>query len=149
MVWSCSFAASGPVQLAIVNGKMNSQVHQDILQENVRLSVCQLKHNRSRVMQQDNDPQHRSKSTTECLQQKKIRLLERPSQSPDLNPIEMLRHDLKRAVHTRHPKNIAELKQFCKEEWCKIPPDRCAGLIHNYRKRLVEVIAAKGGSTSY
>ena len=51
------------------------------------------------------------------------------------------------AVHTRHPKNIAELKQFCKEEWSKMPPDRCAGLIRNYRKCLVEVIAAKGGST--
>jgi hypothetical protein len=26
----------------------------------------------------------------------------------------MLWHDLKRAGHTWHPKNIAELKQFCK-----------------------------------
>ena len=32
--------------------------------------------------------------------------------------------------HPRHPKNITELKQFCKDEWSKIPPDRCAGLIH-------------------
>jgi hypothetical protein len=74
---------------------------------------------------------------------KKICLLEWSSQSPDLNPFEMLWHGLKRAVHTRHPKNIAELKQFCKEEWTKIPPDRCAGLIFNYSKHLVEVIAAK------
>ena len=68
--------------------------------------------------------------------------------SPDLNLIEMLWHDLKRAVHTRHPKNIAELQQFCKEEWSKIP-DRCVGLIRNYRNCLVEIIAAKRGSTSY
>jgi hypothetical protein len=46
MVWGC-FAASGPGQLAIIDGKMNSQVHQDILQENVRLFVRQLKLNRS------------------------------------------------------------------------------------------------------
>ena len=77
-------------------------------------------------MQQDNVPKHKSKS---------IHLLEWPSQSPDLNLIEMLWHDLKRAVYTRHPKNIAELKQFCIEGWSKIPPDRCAGLIHNDRKR--------------
>ncbi|KAI3376775.1 hypothetical protein L3Q82_000380 [Scortum barcoo] len=83
--------------------------------------------NRRWVMQQDNDSKHRSKSTTEWLQQKKIRLLEWPSQSPDLNPIEMLWHDLKRAIHTRHRKNIAELKQFCKEELSKISPDHCAG----------------------
>ena len=54
-----------------------------------------------------------------------------------------------RAVHTRQPKNIVELKQFCKEEWSKIPPSRCTGLICNCRTCLVEVIAAKGGSTSY
>ena len=142
MVWGC-FAASGPGHIAIIDGKMNSQVYQDISQDNIRISVRQLKRNRSWVMQQDNDPKHRSKSTTEWLQQKKICLLEWPSQSPDLNPIEMLWHDLKRAVHTRHPNNIAQLKQFCKEECSRIPPDRCAGLIHNYSKHQVEVIAAR------
>ena len=54
-----------------------------------------------------------------------------------------------RVVHSRHPKNVAELKQFCKVDWPKNPPDRCEGLIRNSRKCLVEVIAAKGGSTSY
>ena len=37
MVWGC-FAASGPGQLAVIGRKMNSQVHQDILQENV--TIC-------------------------------------------------------------------------------------------------------------
>jgi hypothetical protein len=60
MVWG-GFAASGPGQLAIINRKMNSKVYQDILQENVILCVHQLKINRSWVMQQDNDPKHRSK----------------------------------------------------------------------------------------
>lgn len=58
-------------------------------------------------------------------------------------------HDLKRVLHTRHPKNIAELKQFYKEHWWKCPSDRCAGPICNYRKHLLEVIAAKQVSASY
>ena len=66
MVWGC-FAASGPGQLYIITGQINSQVFQDILQ-NVRQSVRQLKLNRSSVMQQDNGPKHRSKSTTEWLE---------------------------------------------------------------------------------
>ena len=37
-----------------------------------------------------------------------ICLFEWPSQSPDLYPIKIMRNDLRRAVHTRHPKNILE-----------------------------------------
>ncbi|MGH0175353.1 UNVERIFIED_CONTAM: hypothetical protein FKN15_070513 [Acipenser sinensis] len=61
----------------------------------------------------------------------------------------MLWQDLKRAVHAQKPTIVTELKQFCMEEWAKIPPRRCEGLINNYRKCLVAVIAAKGGVTSY
>ena len=74
--------------------------------------------------------------------------MEWPSQSPDLNPIEMLWRDLKKAVHARKPSNVAELEQFCKE-WVKIPPQRCERLIASYRKCLIAVVAAGGGTTSY
>ena len=47
--------------------------------------------------QQDNDPKHSSKSTTECLKKKRIKVLQWSSQSPDLNLTEMLWWDLKRA----------------------------------------------------
>lgn len=67
----------------------------------------------------DNDPKHRSKSTTPWHQQK-VCLLESPSQ-------------------TKHPKNFAEEKLLCKGEWSKILLDSCAGLICHYRKCLVEV----------
>ncbi len=39
-------------------------------------------------MQEDNDPKHTNKSTSEWLKKNKINVLELPSQSPDLNPIE-------------------------------------------------------------
>ncbi len=61
----------------------------------------------------------------------------------------MLRHDLKQSIHAQKPSNVAELKQFCKEEWDKIPPQRCDRLIASYHKRLIAVVAAKCGTTSY
>uniref|UniRef100_A0A8C6V0G7 Peptidase M20 domain containing 1, tandem duplicate 2 n=1 Tax=Neogobius melanostomus TaxID=47308 RepID=A0A8C6V0G7_9GOBI len=78
-----------------------------------------------------------------------MNVLEWPSQSPDLNPIENLWKDLKTAVHKRSPSNLTELELFCKEEWAKMSVSRCANLVESYPKRFAAVIAAKGGSTKY
>ncbi len=48
-----------------------------------------------------------------------------------------------------NPPNVAELQQFCQDEWSKIPPQHCNRLIASYLKRLIAVVAAKGGPTSY
>lgn len=148
MVWGC-FSASGTGKLAHITGIMDSQKYQSILQENVGPSVRTLKLGRQWVFQQDNDPKHTSKSTKAWMTTKKYRLLEWPSQSPDLNPIEMLWSDLKKAVHARKPTNLQQLRQFCTEEWGKIPVERCQKLVSGYKKRLLDVIAAKGGPTKY
>ncbi|KAK3553570.1 hypothetical protein QTP70_005496 [Hemibagrus guttatus] len=55
--------------------------------------------------------------------------------SPDLNPIEMLWLDLKRAAHARCPSNLSQLAEFCKEECAKIPKDRCDDTIRKSRGR--------------
>ncbi len=65
---------------------MNSALYQKILKENIRPSVCDLKLKRTWVMQYNN-PNHTSKSTSEWLKKNTIKVLEWPSQSPDLNPI--------------------------------------------------------------
>ncbi len=62
-----------------------------------------------------------------------MKTLEWPSQSPDLNHIEMLWHDLKKAVNTRKHSNVVELQQFCQDEWAKIPPQHSNRHIARYR----------------
>ncbi len=41
-------------------------------------------------------------------------------------------------------KNLNDLERICKEENDKIPPEICANLEDNYKKRLTSVIANKG-----
>lgn len=89
MVWGW-FAASGPGRLAVVNGSMQSAVYQNILKENVWPSVRDLKLKHTWVLQQDNDPKHTSESTSEWLKKNKMKTLEWLSQSPNLNPTDML-----------------------------------------------------------
>ena len=50
------------------------------------------------------------------------------------------------SVHTRHPKNMAELKQFCREE-CLLNVEGVSSAATG--STFFEVIAAKGGLTSY
>ncbi len=78
-----------------------------------------------------------------------VTVLEWPSQSPDLNPIEHLWRDLKMAVHQRLPSNLTELERICKEEWQRIPKSRCEKLVASFPKRLMAVLNQKGASTKY
>ncbi len=94
------------------------------------------------VFQHDNDPKHTAKATKEWLKKKHIKVLEWPSQCPDLNPIENLWRELKVPVAKRQPQNLNDLERICKED--TIPPEMCANLVTNYKKRLTSVIANKG-----
>ena len=101
------------------------------------------------VFQHDNDPKHTAKATKEWLKKKHIKVLECASQSTDLNPIENLWRELKVRVAKLQPRNLNVLEKICKEEWDKIPPEMCANLVANYKKRLTAMIANKGFAIKY
>ena len=120
---------------------MNGAMYRDILGNNLLPSVRALKMGHGWVFQHDNDPKHTAKARKEWLKQKHIKVLEWPSQSPDLNPIENLWRELKLRVAKRQPQNLKDLERICKEEWTKIPPNICENLLKNYNKRLTSVLA--------
>ena len=121
---------------------MDGAKYREIVEGNLFQSSRDLRLGRRFTLQQDNDPKHTAKATLEWFKGKQVNVLEWPSQSPDLNPIENLWYDLKIAVYQQNPSNLKELEQFCLEEWSKNPVTRCAKLIVTYPKRLAASIAA-------
>ena len=61
----------------------------------------------------DNESKHVSRSSKRFLARRGITHFQSPAQSPDLNPIEMVWHDLKYYLFTYYkPKTKADLKEF-------------------------------------
>ncbi len=110
--------AAGVGELHFIDGIMNSQMYYSILKEKMLPSLHAL--GRRTLFQLDNDPKHTSKATVGFLKKNRVKVIQWPSMSPDLNPIEHLWGILKRQVEHHSPSSIQSLKYVILEEWKKI-----------------------------
>lgn len=147
MIWGCfSLRGVGPVYL--IEGILTKETYVDILR-NVMLPWAEENMPLKWRFQQDNDPKHSAKLTKLWFEQNNVDVLQWPSQSPDLNPIENLWNELKIEVSKRHLSKKADLWRVIQEVWYSIPSDKCQQLVNSMSRRVDSVITNKGFITKY
>uniref|UniRef100_A0A9J8BXV5 Tc1-like transposase DDE domain-containing protein n=1 Tax=Cyprinus carpio carpio TaxID=630221 RepID=A0A9J8BXV5_CYPCA len=129
---------------------MNAAKYRDILDENLLQSAQDLRLGRRFTFQQDNDPKHTAKIMKEWLHNNSVTVLEWPTQSPDLNPIENLWGDIKKMLFLKQkPRNVNELWNVVKESWSGITAERCHKLVDSMPHRCQAVLKNCGHTTKY
>ncbi len=115
MAWACMAAsATGPLNITDDlmydhSSRMNLEGYKIILPTNIQENATRLI-GKCFILHQDNDSKHPASSVKDFIRAKKWKVLDCPSQSPDLNPIEHEFHRLKKRVKAETPQNKQQLE---------------------------------------
>ena len=145
MVWGC-MSAAGTGELQFIEGPMNANMHCDILKQSMDPLPSETG---LQVFQHDSNPKHTSKTTTALLNKLRVKVMDWPSMSPDLNPIKHLLGILRQKVEEHKVSNIHQLCDVVMEEWKRIPVATCEALVNSMPKRVKAVLENNGGHTKY
>jgi hypothetical protein len=138
----------GKTDLVIVPGNLTAQRYCDEIIEPVVVPYLQQRN--VGIFQHDNARPHTARHTQNILRIHNVNVLQWPSRSPDLSPIEHLWDHLGRQVRERHDvNNVHDLQRALQAEWVRIPLQVIRKLICSMRRRCLAVLVANGGHTRY
>lgn len=147
-VWA-AISRRGPSKITIFDGIMEKEFFtNNILRDNL-LPFIKERFSDSHRFQQDNDPKHRSKMAQQFMEENGINWWTVwPSESPDLNPIEMVWNQMKRTIGRSEPKSKNELLQSIQKFWIEeMTTEQCNLYIDHIFKVVPSCIMMKGTAT--
>lgn len=149
-IWA-GISKKGPTPACIFEGIMDASLYCTILRQTL-LPFIQEKFPppSSHRLMQDNDPKHTSLAARQFFTETGVNWWRTPPESPDMNPIENLWHELKEYMRREiKPKNKEQLIQGISQFWATVSVHKCCRYIGHLRKVLPKVIEKHGDTTGY
>ena len=139
----------GRTGICVFEGIMDAPLYIDILRQTLLPFLARVYPDGHRFMA-DNDPKHTSRAAHTFLQENGVTWWRTPAESPDLNPIENLWHELKEYIRrVVKPKTKQELIDGIQAFWETVDIGKCRKYILHLRKVIPCVIELDGAATGY
>lgn len=101
------------------------------------------------VLQEDNDPKHRSRRCVSWKEENDVHVLDWPSQSPDANPIENVWAFIKQKLQGRPVLTLKSLSREIRKVWRSLPVEYAQKLIQSMPTRCEAIMNNNGDWTPY
>jgi hypothetical protein len=149
MVWA-AFSSKGKSELVVLVGRQNSDDYVYTVSEYL-LPFAHLNYCIRFTYQQDNTRMHTSARTKDFFSEHAINVMNWPSKSSNLNPIENLWSIMSRRVYNNGKQfnSVPQLKAALYEAWACIPSALLESLVASMTRECVEVTGKKGDRTHY
>ena len=149
-VWG-GISRKGATAVCIFEGIMTAPLYCDILQQTlVPFIAGNFPSPNTHRFMQDNDPKHTSRVAKDFFIQNNINWWRTPPESPDMNPIENLWHELKEYIRRDvKPRNKEQLVDGITQFWATVDTHKCCRYIDHLKKVLPRVIERSGDATGY
>jgi hypothetical protein len=143
--------ANGVGRLHIFQENLTGAMMADFVEEHIVPSAADAIENPedSWVLQHDNDPKFKSHACQDRLAELEVEVLRQPAQSPDLNPMEHVWAELKKAVMKRQVETLTGLRAVLCEEWENLSAELAEKLALSMTRRMTAVRKAPGHATNY
>lgn len=149
-VWA-GISKKGATKVCIFEGIMAAPLYCEILERTLLPFIAEKfpSPNVHRFMQ-DNDPKHTSRAAQDFFSMSNISWWRTPPESPDMNPIENLWHELKEFIRREiKPKSKVELIKGIISFWDTVDIHKCCYYIDHLKKVLPKAIEVRGEPTGY
>ena len=144
LVWG-GISMRGATELIIFHGIMKSPFYRNVILTEGLIPFVQEVYPEHHRLMQDNDPKHTANDTKSFMVEKEINWWQTPPESPDLNPIENLWHEMKQHICSKvKPTTKDELVDGIEEFWSTVTREKCQKYIGHIHKVIPKVIEANG-----